>query len=296
MPVGTPFEVVATDLFGPLPVTRKGNTHILVIIDHHTRWVECISMKEPTASRVAEAIMNRWITRWGVMRVLLSDNGPQFTADLMQELANVHGIKKVFSSPYNPPGNSVVESFMRSLKSALILCIRQTGNQWDQALPAAEMAYRSTPHVVTKLSPFFLVTGQDMVLPLSRQWVEPCFYEQGVMWLEALWACRQEVMSAHAAEAARRLKLFQEHQDGLVKGAWVAVKLTEVERSRFPCKKFAPRYKAPFIIESVCPARTTFRVKCPVTGKEQVVNRSKLKFCELPTDGVSMVDLPRVSM
>jgi len=294
LPIGTPFEVVAMDIFGPLPKTRRNNTHILVLIDHHTRWIECQAMTEPTARKVAEVLFQRWISKWGVMRVLLTDNGPQFTASVLKQLTEVYGIKKVFSSPYNPAGNSIVESFMRSLKSALVLCIQQSGLEWDRVLAAAEMAYRSTPHLTTKRTPFFLVTGQEMVLPLSRQWMEPCLYQMGASWLETLWMCRQQVMEAHAAEAQRRLELFNDNPGGLVKGAWVAVRLNEVERSKYPCMKFAPQYKAPYVIIEVCPMKTTFKVRCPVTGAEQMVNRSKLKYCAPPTVAPTDVNtLPR---
>ncbi|KAL8456157.1 hypothetical protein Emag_000019 [Eimeria magna] len=58
LPIGTPFELIAIDLFGPLPITRRGNNHILVIIDHHTRWVELVPLPNPTAAHVAQALFN----------------------------------------------------------------------------------------------------------------------------------------------------------------------------------------------------------------------------------------------
>ena len=56
LPIGTPFEIVAADIFGPLKPTARGRTHILVLIGHHTRWVELIALPERTAELVAEAI------------------------------------------------------------------------------------------------------------------------------------------------------------------------------------------------------------------------------------------------
>ena len=44
------------------------------------------------------------------MRALLADNGRQFTARLLQQLTDIYGIKHIYSSPYNPLGNSVVAS------------------------------------------------------------------------------------------------------------------------------------------------------------------------------------------
>ena len=114
LPIGTPFEIVAADIFGPLRPTARGHTHILILIDHHTRWVELIALHELTAELVAEAIFEQWISRWGTMRALLTDNKRQFTARLLQQLTDVYGIKHIYSSPYNPRGNSVAESYMRT--------------------------------------------------------------------------------------------------------------------------------------------------------------------------------------
>ena len=122
LPIGKPFEIVAADIFGPPKTTARGHIHILVFIDHHTRWVELIALPEPTTELVAEAIFEQWMSRWGTKRSLLTDNGRQFTACFLQQPTGVYGIKHIYSSPYNPRGNSVVESYMRTLKTTLKLC------------------------------------------------------------------------------------------------------------------------------------------------------------------------------
>ena len=99
LPIGTFFEIVAADIFGPLRPTARGHAHILVLIENHTRWVELIALPESTAELVAEAIFEQCISRWGTMRALLPDNGRQFTARLLQQLTDVYGIKHIYSSP-----------------------------------------------------------------------------------------------------------------------------------------------------------------------------------------------------
>ena len=93
LPIGTPFEVVAVDLFGPLVETERGNSRILVMIDHHTRWVELAALSNITAETTAKALFEVWISRWGTMRALLSDNGSQFNAALTRQLCKVLGVK-----------------------------------------------------------------------------------------------------------------------------------------------------------------------------------------------------------
>ena len=162
LPIGTPFEIGAADIFGPRRPTARGHTHIHVLIDHHTRWVELIALPEPTAELVAEAIFEQSTSRWGTRRALLTDNGRQFKARLLQQLIDVYGIKHIYSSPYKPRGNSVVESYMRTLKTTLKSCTQAFQTDWDVALQEAALAYRATPHIVTGHTPFLLVTRKPL--------------------------------------------------------------------------------------------------------------------------------------
>ena len=119
----------------------------------------------------------------------MTDNGRQFT-DRLPQLADIYGIKHIYNSPYNPRGNCVVEYYMRTLKTMLkhlhSLCTQAFQADWDVAIQAAALVYRATPHTVTGHTPFLLVTGQEVVLPLSREWHKPALCPLGVTWLEAL--------------------------------------------------------------------------------------------------------------
>ena len=136
----------------------------------HTRWVELIALPEPTAELVAEVIFEQWISRWGTMKALLTDNGRQFRDRLLQQLTDVYGIKHIYSAPYNPRGNALVGSDMRTLKTTLKPRTQAFQTDWDVALQAAALAHRATPHTVTGHTSFFLLTGQEVVLPISREW------------------------------------------------------------------------------------------------------------------------------
>ena len=104
------------DLFGPLPKTKEGNVFILVLIDHFSRWVELVPLRKAEVSDVILVLRDVWMPRHGVPAVLLSDNGPQFTAGIVRGFCEMIGARKIYSTPYYPQGNSVVESYMRSIR------------------------------------------------------------------------------------------------------------------------------------------------------------------------------------
>jgi hypothetical protein len=44
-----PFELITTDILGPLNTTVNGKKYILVVCDHFSKWVEIFSLKSMTA-------------------------------------------------------------------------------------------------------------------------------------------------------------------------------------------------------------------------------------------------------
>ncbi|KAL8440835.1 hypothetical protein Emag_007693 [Eimeria magna] len=204
----------------------------------------------------------------------LAYNGPQFTAELLRQLCTTFGISELFASPYNPPLNSIVESYMRSFKTTLRLRLQHFRQEWDVVLPAAAVAYRCTPHSVTRFSPFFQVTGQELVLPLSRQWTEPVLHPSGARWLHALWRCRLAVLRSHQRVANANRKLFLEDPHRLEPGMHVALRIPAKERAAQG--KFSPAFRGPYVVERVLPTGTTAEPVDPVSGTKRLANRTRL--------------------
>ena len=292
LPVGTPFEIVAMDIFGPLPMTARKFEYVLVLVDHHTRWCELVPLRQTTAEVIAVALHTYWMSRYGVPRAILSDNGPPFTSTLLQRLAELYGVKLLHSTPYHPRGNSVVESYMRSLCTALNL-VHVVGEQrWDELLPAAAMAYRATPHASTGLSPFFLVTGTEMVLPLTTEWDLPTVTTMGSQWLTTLWKCRHQLMKEHREEATRLRDANKEQKFPV--GSWVGVKVPNPSADQQAVStKFARKFTGPYRVVEVLPNGVSYLIEDAVTGVQRKVNRVNLRLYALPSDiPPSFPDLP----
>jgi len=53
---GQPWQVVAVDLVRPMPPTPRGNSWILVLTDHFTRWADALAIPEGSAPTVAKVL------------------------------------------------------------------------------------------------------------------------------------------------------------------------------------------------------------------------------------------------
>ncbi|PHJ23293.1 retrovirus-related pol polyprotein from transposon [Cystoisospora suis] len=295
LPKGWPGEVIAMDLFGPLPLSRKGFLLILVIIDHFSRWVDLTALRKAEAADVVEVLRNKWIPQHGVPRLILSDNGPQFVADVVQRLCRGIGARKLYSTPYHPKGNSVVESFMRTLKKALGALVDEDGRDWDRHLQAVALAHNSTPHTATGFSPFFLEHGREAVLPVQRYLDEPRLDPVSVSWLERLWRSRLYVYEAHAMEEKRQKELCGSARSLLPPGAIVAVRLSPADAGEYPAK-LAPRWAGPWVVCERFGNDKTYKVRDVCTKAEKQVSRDQLKLLDLPAEPGSIWPFPRVRL
>ena len=162
-----PGDVLAKDAFRPLSTAKSGARFILVCIDSFSRWVEM------TATRITEDqgvkfLRDVWIPHHGVPRLILSDSGPQFISEVLRNLGESIGARKIYRTACHSQGNSICESFMRTFKKALGALSREDGSDWDVRLQAVTFAHNSTPHRGTNYCPFFLVHGWEAVLPIQR--------------------------------------------------------------------------------------------------------------------------------
>ncbi|GFO09509.1 Pol polyprotein [Plakobranchus ocellatus] len=60
-----PMESVHPDFLGPLPRTKAGNEHVLMIVDQFSKWVECLPLPSQTAKVTASAVVREFFSRFG---------------------------------------------------------------------------------------------------------------------------------------------------------------------------------------------------------------------------------------
>lgn len=156
-----PFQMVAMDVT-QVNYPRGETVYALVFIDLFSRWVEVATTTVPvTAVFVVESFIEHVITRHGTPEFLISDNGPNLTAVLINDACKLLESKRIFVAPYSPQANGVVERFNRTIKSMLIAVIREKRDQWTKFLPDILFAYRTAFHSAIQDTPFFVLYGRD---------------------------------------------------------------------------------------------------------------------------------------
>jgi IS30 family transposase len=162
-----PFDKWALDFVGSIsPMSRKKN-YILVCTYFVTKWVEAKSLYQATEKSVVEFIYEDIFTHFGVPREIVTDQGAQFTSKLMKELIDKYGIKHCKSSPYHPQDNGQVESTNKVLEAILTKTIHLHHKDWADRLLEALWAYWTTWRNTTGHTPYELVFGKQILLPIE---------------------------------------------------------------------------------------------------------------------------------
>lgn len=158
-----PFQFVYTDLLGPYPRSKKGNTNILVVLDKFSKFALLQPLRKATAREVVQFIEERVIQMFGAPEVLYSDNGVQYRSKEFAAMTKKYGIKHLTSATHSPQANAS-ERVNRSILAAIRSYIDTDQRTWDENLQAIACALRSSVHCATKHSPFYTLFGHHMVL------------------------------------------------------------------------------------------------------------------------------------
>ncbi|KAJ8953762.1 hypothetical protein NQ318_015418 [Aromia moschata] len=146
---GAPFERVAVDILGPLPVTDRGNKYLMVVMDYlplpnqvrNTQSnMECPSNCIPIKEEISES-------------------------ELWQEVMKTMGIKKTRTTALHPQSNGMVERHNRTICHYLSKFVSENQRDWDKLVPLFLLSYRSSQHESTTYTPSMLTSGREMKLP-----------------------------------------------------------------------------------------------------------------------------------
>jgi hypothetical protein len=155
---------VHVDLVGPLPASSDVHVYLLTIMDRSTRWVEAIPLCNMEANTCIDAFVANWAARFGVLAMVTTDWGAQFTSALWMGACTSLGIKHVLTTAHHHPrSNGMVECVHRQIKDALRA--HGAGPTWHSHLPRVLMGLRAVSKQDSAASSAELVNGSPLILP-----------------------------------------------------------------------------------------------------------------------------------
>jgi hypothetical protein len=136
---------------------------MFTIIDCTSKWMEAVPLFETSVAACAKALAFPWISRFGVLKTITSDRGPQFTSNLWLKLYVMLNISHRTTTAYHHESNGAVERLHHRLKDALRACAAAA--TWSEELLFMLLGLRAQPREDTGLFPAEAVFGAPIVLP-----------------------------------------------------------------------------------------------------------------------------------
>ncbi|KAG9450285.1 hypothetical protein H6P81_010250 [Aristolochia fimbriata] len=169
-----PFKAWGMDIIGPItPKSDSEQQYILAATDYFSKWAKAAAYREVKATTVADFIRTQIIYRYGVPRYIMTDNGTPLRNRVMDRFCEKFYIQQRTSSAYNPAANGIAEAFNKTLCKILKKTVGTHKRSWDEKLPEALWAYRTTARTPTQSTPFSLVYGKKQSFP-SKYNSLPC--------------------------------------------------------------------------------------------------------------------------
>lgn len=164
---GFPLERFGIDCVGPLPTTENGNKYITVVIDYFTKYPFSFASSDIKAETIADKLMDDIVCPFGVPANLHADQGSNFESNVFKNFCELIEIAKTRTTPFAPWSNGETERMNRTLIGMLKKMVSDNPKKWDTLLQKALMHYRSSVHSSTGFTPYRLMFGREMNLPVD---------------------------------------------------------------------------------------------------------------------------------
>ena len=106
---------------GPFPMVVRQLKFLVVGIDYFIKWMEAETLATIMEKNIRNFVWRNIICRYGIPRVIVSDNGKQFDNSAFRDFCSELGIKNHYSSPAHSQANGQVEVTNRSLFKIIFL-------------------------------------------------------------------------------------------------------------------------------------------------------------------------------
>jgi hypothetical protein len=143
----------------------NGYKYVVLARDEATTYPEGRMLRSINAAALTRFIIEEVITRWGAIKEIVTDNGPEFGATV-KELARRYAVGHIRISAYNSRAQGIVEQGHHTFRRTLLKSCGSASN-WSRYFHHALWVDRATVRKATGYSPFYLAHGYHPLLPID---------------------------------------------------------------------------------------------------------------------------------
>jgi transposase InsO family protein len=279
------FQRWYTDCVGPLPLTEQGNKFFIIFVESITKYVEIFALPDLKAETTARTFVNGIVLRYGICKELYSDQGTNYTADLMRGIEDILGITPVFSSSFHPMSNGTAERTNRSIIQVMSQLVdTQKQKDWDLVIQYVAFALNTSISRTLKDSSHYLMYLADPVMPLDAVLDLPDerYYERDE------YKVHMQILFSDAMESARtaieasqdKQKIYYDqkaHPHPFQVGELVWLHCPAIKRGLV--KKLCHLWHGPYRILDLDNVKALIRPVNNRSAKPKVVHVNRLKIC-----------------
>lgn len=271
-----PFDKIQIDIVGPLPVTPRGNKYILTVQDNFSKYSDAIPISKIDSETIATALAEQFISRYGCPRSIHTDQGTNFTSNLMKTFCKIFNIQRITSTAFHPQSLGSLERSHHTL----IEYLKQYGDQqnWDEWLRFAIFSYNTSIHEAIGYAPYTLVFGRKAQIPtsFSRDEAPKTYVQYLTDLLRKLHSIQSESYEKLKAAKEKSKKYYDLKANPEQFNVGDHVYLLKEPRQT----KFDSYYTGPYILEERIGHRNAKIRLGP--GKLKIVHVDKLKLAAFP--------------
>lgn len=165
-----PMQEINMDFFGPIFSTYDPDNlkYGLVIICRFSHWPEVYSLEDMTASSVIKVLMEKFIPTHGTPLKIVTDQQKTFVSEQFRSFCTQFNIQLRHTTAFRPQSNGMAESTVKKVKQIISsLAADKPATPWYKFLPYALAAVRNSVNAATQMTPFQILYGRHMTLPLE---------------------------------------------------------------------------------------------------------------------------------
>ena len=170
-------------MVGPLKKASGGFTHLLMVVDKFTKWIEAKPITNIYSEEAVKFFLDI-IYRFGVPNCIITDHRTNFTGKKFPDFYDGYGIRIDWALVRHPRTNGQVERADRLILKGIKTCIYNElkihAGRWVDELPSLLWNLRASVNRSIGYTSFFLVYGAEVVIPSNLDFDAPhiCFYNE----------------------------------------------------------------------------------------------------------------------